>query len=370
MAAAAAAASTAIMAARAAAVHLYHNASVMTRHVPPSREFMERPARIRAVEAALKKAGLWAACKTVKVTEGLPRSAFVAAYGAEAVASWDAGVAAAAAAGHPVVDDECGDIYWSADSLSAVSVAAAASVDAVKAVLRGETDAAFALVRPPGHHCFDMPAGFCTVNNVALAAQAALDAGKRVAIIDWDYHFGDGTAATFLDNPNVLFTSLHCFEARATGWESYPVAHPLKDDRLASKTKGRSFNIMWGRDDADDAAAAYAFAACILPAIRRFGADLVLVSAGYDALKGDALAGMEMTPAVFRTLAASLKTLGVPVVYVLEGGYDTALLSAGVVETVAGMMEAPSTAALDATAKGVKAVHKREVDRVARLIGL
>ena len=355
---------------RGAAVHLYHNAAVMTRHVPPSREFMERPARIRAVEAALKTSGLWDACKAVKVTEGLPRTAFVAAYGAETVASWDAGVAAAVSAGHPVVDDECGDIYWSADSLSAISVAAAASVDAVKAVLRGETDAAFALVRPPGHHCFDLPAGFCTVNNAALAAQVAVDAGKRVAIIDWDYHFGDGTAATFLDNPNVLFTSLHCFESRATGWESYPAANPLKGDRLARDTKGRSFNVMWGQDDADDAAVSYAFEACILPAIRRFRADLVIVSAGYDAIKGDALAGMELTPAVFRTLTASLKDLGVPVVCILEGGYDTTLLAAGVVETVQGLCGAADSAGLSATAKDVKAVHKREVERVARLIGL
>jgi acetoin utilization deacetylase AcuC-like enzyme len=366
MSAASCAVSTAV---RATVVRLFHNADVMTRHIPPSREFMERPARIRAVEAALKTSKLWDACVPVKVTKGLPRSAFVAAYGEEAVAAWDAGVAAAIAEGSPVVDEECGDIYWSKDSVSAVSVAAATAIEAVKATLDGSADAAFALVRPPGHHCFTLPAGFCTVNNAALAAQVALDAGKRVAIIDWDYHFGDGTAMTFLDNPNVFFTSLHCFENRHTGFESYPARCPLKGDALARKTKGRSFNIMWDRDDADDAAISYAFQACILPAITKFGADLVIVSAGYDAIKGDALAGMELTPPVFRTLTASLKTLGVPLVAVLEGGYDTTLLSQGVVETVRGMLDAPSTDALVATAARVSAEHKKEVDRVVRLLG-
>jgi histone deacetylase 6 len=225
-------------------------------------------------------------------------------------------------------------------------------------------------VRPPGHHCFKVPAGFCIANNIALAALDAVSAGKRVAIVDWDYHFGDGTAQRFLEIPAVGFVSLHCMRD-STGGMTYPQYHPLKMDALARYTGGRMFNICWGSDDAEDAAYCYAFAHCVLPALERFRPDVIMVSAGYDAIAGDALAGMRLTPQVFYWLTLGLKSIGVPVVCVLEGGYDLALLGAGVVETVRALVAPPDTPHELAT-RGANAsvTHTAVVDRVREYIGL
>jgi len=340
-------------------VYLFQNSFAMSKHVSPPGGPPERAARLTGIEKALEKTGIGAKCVDRVVVTVYPRASFVAEYGEAVVAAWEAGVSRAGA--FPVFDDDCGDIYWSEGSLEAVGIAAQAAVNAVETAL-AESAHAFAVVRPPGHHCFDLPAGFCIANNVVLAARAALSMGKRVAIIDWDYHFGDGTAQAMLAESAVMFVSLHCEMARRRG-PTYPT-HPLKGDELLSRTCGRCFNIMWDYDDADDAAYAYAFDHVILPALARHKPDVILVSAGYDALKGDMLAGMQLTPPVFHDLAAALKTVGVPVVCVLEGGYSPDLLGSGVCATLRGLL---STEAVDlkAAARGVKASHRETVDTVA-----
>lgn len=340
-------------------VYLFQNSFVMSKHVSPPGGPPERAARLTGIEKSLEKTGIGAMCVDRVVDKVYPRAAFVAEYGEAVVAAWEAGVSRAGA--FPVFDEECGDIYWSEGTLEAVGIAAQAAVSAVETALK-ESAHAFAVVRPPGHHCFDLPAGFCIANNVVLAARAALATGKRVAIIDWDYHFGDGTAQAMLTEPAAMFVSLHCDQARRRG-PTYP-QHPLKGDELLSRTSGRCFNIMWDYDDADDAAYAYAFDRVVLPALARHKPDVILVSAGYDALKGDMLAGMKLTPPVFHDLAAALKMIGVPVVCVLEGGYSPDLLGAGVCETLRGLLST-ETVDLKAAARSVKASHKETVEIVS-----
>lgn len=349
---------------RMSSVYLFHNSVAMSKHVSPPGGPPERAARLTGIETALEKTGIGALCIERVVDHVYPRASFVAEYGEAVVSAWEASVSKAGA--FPIFDDECGDIYWSAGSLEAVGIAAQAAVSAVETAL-AESAHAFAVVRPPGHHCFDLPAGFCIANNVVLAARAALAAGKRVAIIDWDYHFGDGTAQALLKEPAAMFVSLHCEQARRRG-PTYP-QHPLKGDALLSRTKGRCFNIMWDYDDADDAAYAYAFDRVILPALHKHKPDVILVSAGYDALKGDMLAGMKLTPPLFHDLAAALKTVGVPVVCVLEGGYSPDLLGAGVCETLRGLLN-PVAINLKAASAGVKAMHAETVDTVASALRL
>lgn len=321
-------------------VHYFHNLVAMSKHIPP-RGFPERPARLAGIES--KMSDLLPQCVAHLQTEPVARGLLVREYGELEVARWEA--ASAAAGDYTDMDDRSGDIFWSRGSMEAVRIAAGAACAAVGAVLdasaEGHVEHAFAAIRPPGHHCFDAPAGFCIANNVVLAARAAQARGKRVAIVDWDYHFGDGTAFALREAPDVAFCSLHC-ERDRRGDTTYPLPSPprraLKGSELARATRGRMFNIMWDRDDADNAAYIAAFERVIVPAFRKFAPDIVLVSAGYDALKGDALAGMELTPSVFYELTAALKTLGVPIVCVLEGGYDPALLGAGVRATVDGLL--------------------------------
>jgi acetoin utilization deacetylase AcuC-like enzyme len=332
----------------------------MTQHVPPRGAAVEEPARIVGIEAALKghpvlptvtewrsntsvaldipvsDGSVWSSCDTIEVDESITDAAVETEYGARAVRS--------ALFNTPVrgsrVDPGCGDIYWSAGTWEAAKTAAAAAIQATEDAMAASTTGkhAFCIVRPPGHHCFDVPAGFCILNNVVLAARKVLAAGKRVAILDWDYHFGDGTAAALWGEEQAMFVSLHAAQTRS-GWPTYPArtARDFKGAGLMKATQGRCFNIQWPVDDADDAACAYAFRRLILPALQHFAPDVVLVSAGYDAIRGDDLAGMEMTPAAFGYMAAALACLGKPVIGVLEGGYNISLLAEGVVETVRGL---------------------------------
>jgi acetoin utilization deacetylase AcuC-like enzyme len=342
----------------------------MKRHRPPTSAYSERAARLDGIESALAKYELWSTCADKKVTVPLTREAFVAEYGAKAIRSWEHGAARAKNRGGPVVDDRCGDIYWSEGSLEAVGIAAGAAVEATMAAINGSTQHAFAIVRPPGHHCFDLPEGFCIANNVVLAARAALAAGKRVAVLDWDYHYGDGTARALMKEPAVTFCSIHCDRDR-TGGLTYPV-DKLKGDELAKRTEGRFFNIQWYRDDADDAAICYAMSHVILPAFAKHRPDIVLISAGYDAIKGDDLAGMELSPRVFEYLTIALRGLGVPLVAVLEGGYNPYLLGEGVAATLKGMLAHISRRS-DLCAKMATAVqtdHKEVVDSVHGLLRL
>ncbi len=341
-------------------VTIYHNLSVMADHVPPRGVAVEEPARIVGIEARLKgqpiagalqtwmntgsttipvkPTSLWASCKTVAVTDAIADSDVAAEYGEKTVRK--AGYKTPAKGSK--VDPECGDIYWSVGTWLAAKTAAAAAIQATQAALQ-DGGHAFAIVRPPGHHCFDVPAGFCILNNVVLAARQVLTAGKRVAIVDWDYHFGDGTAAALWGEESAMFVSLHAART-TTGWPTYPAAtrRDFKGAGLRKATRGRSFNIQWSQDDADDAAVAYAFQHLLLPALRRFAPDIILVSAGYDAIRGDDLAGMQMTPNAFRYMAAALTTLGKPVVAVLEGGYNVRLLAEGVAQTIQGLQQAPA----------------------------
>ncbi len=213
------------------------------------------------------------------------------------------------------------------DSYNVALLAAGGAMSAVDAVL-DRLDCSFALVRPPGHHATpEQGMGFCIFNNVAIAARHAQTRGKkRVLIVDWDVHHGNGTQEAFYEDPTVLYFSTHQYpHYPGTGW---------LDEVGTGEGEGYNINVPLpaGTDDAGFIAA---FKEILAPAALEFRPDMVLVSAGQDACANDGLAQMGMSVDGFGILASIVKSIAKDtcngkVAAALEGGYDLSLLARSV----------------------------------------
>lgn len=213
--------------------------------------------------------------------------------------------------------------------------AARSSVDvalsAAALVLRDGEGAAYGLCRPPGHHAATaVYGGYCFFNNAAIVAQHAVEAGARVAVLDVDYHHGNGTQQIFYGRDDVLFASLHADPARA-----YPYTTGAADETGTSRGLGSTLNLPLAAGAGDDEVLAALGVA--LERIDRFGADLLVVSLGLDMFDGDPIADLAMTTEGFGRSGALVGELGVPTVVLQEGGYATAELGLNAVSWLRGL---------------------------------
>ena len=224
------------------------------------------------------------------------------------------------------------DTVMSPDSYEAALYAAGGIIKASEAVMQGDIGSAFALVRPPGHHATATQAmGFCLFNNVAITAKYALAKYEleRVAIIDFDVHHGNGTQASFYDNPQVLYTSTHQSPF-------YPGTGYI-DETGKDEAKGTTVNIPLPAGCGDNEYF-LAFEQILVPVVRRFQPQLILVSAGYDPHWADGLAMMQVSVTGFAQMARIIKGLADELcsgrlVFTLEGGYSLTALAASVKAT-------------------------------------
>jgi acetoin utilization deacetylase AcuC-like enzyme len=230
-------------------------------------------------------------------------------------------------------------------SYEAALRAAGGAVRLVDLLLSGEAPSGFSALRPPGHHAEPARAmGFCLFDNVAIAAQHALDAHglERVLVVDWDVHHGNGTNAAFHASPHVLFVSLH-------EWPLYPGTGPASDVGSGEGT-GYTVNLPVSAG-AGDAVYASLLEHVVAPLARAYEPQLVLISAGFDAHRDDPLADVELTEDGFAALTGSLRRLaaelGVALGGVLEGGYDLRALAASTAATLRVLTAAEPPKALD-----------------------
>ena len=273
----------------------------------------EHPGRIRAIWEHLGSQGLIAPCERVPARPATDAE-ISTVHSAELIREVDATAQRDLTQLDP-------DTYASRDSAGAARLAAGGLVDLTLAVWRGELANGFALLRPPGHHAERGQAmGFCLFNNVAVAAQAARKAGaRRILIADWDVHHGNGTQNTFWDDRDVLYFSIHQFPF-------YPGSGGIHEVGSA-KAAGANVNVPWpgGMRDADYAEA---FQRVLLPIADEFDPDLVLVSCGFDAARGDLLGEMDVTPEGYASMTEKLTRFGNgKVVLALEGGYELGMIA-------------------------------------------
>jgi acetoin utilization deacetylase AcuC-like enzyme len=208
---------------------------------------------------------------------------------------------------------------FTAGTWVAARAGAHCALSAAERLVQGDR-AAFALSRPPGHHAgADFFGGYCFLNNAALAAQYLLDAGKgagmaKVAVLDIDYHHGNGTQAIFYDRADVFFASIH-----GDPRTEYPFYLGHADECGAGAGLGANLNLPLPRgtgfgvwSQALDTA---------LQAIAKFGADALVVSLGMDTFVGDPISGFTLETADYAAVGQRIAQAGLPTVFVFEGGY-------------------------------------------------
>ncbi|MBO0768870.1 MAG: histone deacetylase, partial [Solirubrobacterales bacterium] len=307
-------------------LHFRHPAA--SNHDPTAwlAEHPDTPDRIRAIESLLS-ARDWAGAE-VRIAPAASGSELALVHTPELRSR----IQALCAAGGGEID---GDTYVSACSYEAALHAAGGATAMVRALLSGEDRVGFSGLRPSGHHATPKRAmGFCLFNNVAVAAELAVrELGlKRVAIIDWDVHHGNGTAAVFSHRPDVLYTSIH-------QQGLYPWTGSASESGCG-EGYGYTVNLpVQAGSDGDLWLSMLEHV--LLPVVIRFEPQLILISAGFDAHRLDPLGGCRLESEDFAQLAAHVREaadlLAVPVGAVLEGGYHVSALAESVLGTLRGL---------------------------------
>ncbi|KAF4120950.1 histone deacetylase 6 [Geosmithia morbida] len=241
-------------------------------------------------------------------------------------------------------------LYVGAMSHAVARLSAGGAIETCKAVVDSRVKNAFAVIRPPGHHAeFDCPMGFCIFNNVPVAVRVCqadyAETCRKVLILDWDVHHGNGVQNIFYDDPNVLYISLHVYQ----NGHFYPgkPPNPMTPDGGIDQCGmgmglGRNVNIPWHDQGMGDGEYMAAFQKIVMPIAHEFNPDLVVISAGFDAADGDELGGCFVSPTCYAHMTHMLMSLaGGKVAVCLEGGYNLRAISDSAVAVAKTLMGEP-----------------------------
>ncbi|MDH3295561.1 MAG: histone deacetylase family protein, partial [Acidimicrobiia bacterium] len=223
------------------------------------------------------------------------------------------------------------------DTWTGVAVSAAAAHTAADLVLAesgGQRPVAFALCRPPGHHASARRfGGYCYLNNAAIAAQTLVNGGRRVAIVDVDYHHGNGTQSIFYDRSDVVFTSIH-----GDPTQEYPYFLGFADETGSGDGEGANLNLPLPLGTGPDPWMAALDQA--LAWVEGHSPDALVVSLGVDTFEKDPISTFKLPTRSYPVIGARLASLGLPTVLVMEGGYATDELADNVAGVVDGFERA------------------------------
>jgi len=229
------------------------------------------------------------------------------------------------------------DTYSNKFSFNTAANAVGSSIDLTKSVINGELKNGFALVRPPGHHALsNRSMGFCLIGTIAIAATVALTQPgiSKVAIVDFDVHHGNGTQALIGDDPNILFISSHQYPF-------YPGTGSINEIGTGD-AKATNVNIPLQAGVGDNGFK-IVYEKIVIPSIKRFNPDLILVSAGYDAHWDDPLASLNLSLTGYNLISKKLietakNICSGKIIFFLEGGYNLDVLKFGVANSIRALM--------------------------------
>jgi len=282
----------------------------------------ESPDRLRAICAQLQTSGTWSRLHQVaprraerQWIEIIHRASYVESLERRSPAK-----------GYASLDP---DTSMSPGTLDAAYLATGGALAAVDAIMNGDIDQAFCAVRPPGHHAeTDRAMGFCFFNSVAIAARYIQQhyGLKRVLIVDWDVHHGNGTQHVFYDDDSVLFFSTHQFPF-------YPGTGGAMETG-EGRGKGLTINVPLSGGQGDDEYRAV-FQKVLVPAADTFQPEFVVISAGFDAHRDDPLASMDLTEKGYGELTSMVASIAKNfssgrILACLEGGYHLQALAESV----------------------------------------
>lgn len=241
-------------------------------------------------------------------------------------------------------------LYVGGLTYEAALVSAGGAIETCRNVVAGLVKNAIAIIRPPGHHAEPNESlGFCIFNNVPIAARVCMtdypSLCRKVLILDWDVHHGNGIQTMFYDDPNVLYISLHVYQ----DGRFYP-GQPDQEGQLdgglgnvgSGRGAGKNINIGWHDQGMGDGEYMAAFQKIVMPIAQEFDPDLVIVSAGFDAAAGDELGGCWVSPACYSHMTHMLMSLADGKVAVcLEGGYNLRAISRSALAVAKTLMGEP-----------------------------
>lgn len=223
------------------------------------------------------------------------------------------------------------DCYYTKGTYIASTTAVYGNLTLLDNIIKGTVRNGFALTRPPGHHSScDHASGFCVFNTVAVLAQECVDRGLKPMILDFDIHHGDGTQKFFENRDDVLFSSIHRY-----GKNFYPGTGNCNEIGKG-KGKGYTINIPFGKSK-NDLDYLVTLDTIIIPVMKLYKPDIILVSAGFDAHKDDPLAsteGMKLTSQCYGAMISRLMKHNDKILVTLEGGYSVDAIKDGVVSIV------------------------------------
>ena len=229
-----------------------------------------------------------------------------------------------------LLEGEYDSVYFNTLTFTSALLSAGGAIETCKAVVSRQLKNGIAVIRPPGHHAeCNRPSGFCFFDNCAIAAKVCQmdypDTCRKILILDWDVHHGNGIQQAFEKDPNVLYISIHVHQRGLF----YPMG--TYGDHLhcgIGAGEGKNINIPWDSQGMGDADYLYAFQKIVMPVAFEFNPDLVIIAAGFDAAQGDHLGGCHVSPAGYGHMTHMLMSLADGrIVACLEGGYNLRAIS-------------------------------------------